>query len=128
MLVSFEISVGDFIDRYTIAEIKTERIGSEALKKDLDSRYMPMYRNLLETSFSNSVVETYNALRDVNTKLWDIEDDIRNAVNNDDISDLSKAIISLNDARAFHKRKLDQVFGFVGDPKKYTGVIRNYSI
>ena len=79
MYVSFELSVGDFIDRMTIAEIKLKKIGGEGLKLDYLNRYMPRYHQLCEsTGNSKEIDEVYKNLLEINTSLWGIEDQIRN--------------------------------------------------
>lgn len=128
MLILFYISVGDFIDRYTIAQIKAERIGHDFLRRDLEERYKPVFNDLIETSNSSSVMEIHNNLFEINSKLWDVEDKIRSATEDFELADLSKSIISLNDARAFHKKALDEVFGTICDQKMYRGENRNYTI
>ena len=128
MLILFYISVGDFIDRYTIAQIKAERIGHDFLRRDLEERYKPVFNDLIETSNSSSVMEIHNNLFEINSKLWDVEDKIRSVEKDFELADLSKTIISLNDARAFYKKKLDEVFGSLADTKRYSGNKRNYSI
>lgn len=128
MFVDFKLTAGDFIDRYTIAQIKAEKIGIDSVKKDFETRFKPIFKELAESPLSYSVFEVYYALLEVNLKLWDIEDKIRSATEDFELADLSKSIISLNDARAFHKKALDEVFGTICDQKMYRGENRNYTI
>ena len=67
-------------------------------------------------------------LLEVNLKLWDREDKIRSADKDFELADFSKSIISLNDARSFHKKSIDSVFGTTHDQKMYRGENRNYTI
>jgi predicted nucleic acid-binding Zn-ribbon protein len=94
----------------------------------LEERYKPVFNDLIETSNSSSVMEIHNNLFEINSKLWDVEDKIRSVEKDFELADLSKTIISLNDARAFYKKKLDEVFGSLADTKRYSGDKRNYSI
>ena len=129
MYVKFELSVGDFIDRMTIAELKVINIGGEGLEKEF-KRYTDPYHTLVRKNGNKEkdIKDTYDLLFTVNAKLWHIEDKIRDETEPVVVSDLSQEIISLNDARAYHKRQIDQLFGLHGDPKKYVGSNRNYTI
>lgn len=131
MFLKFDISIGDFLDRMSIAEIKMNRIGANHLELDFNSRYAKTYDTFyadLTPKDKNEVLATYDALFKINNDLWEVEDSIRNSSDDAFISKLSSEIISLNDSRAFHKRKIDQYFGFGGDIKKYIGAVRNYTI
>lgn len=128
MFIDFKLTAGDFVDRYTIAQIKAEKIGSNYLKEDFETRFKPVFKELAESMLSHSVFEAYHLLLGVNLKLWDIEDQIRSAEKDFELADFSKSIISLNDARAYHKKTLDGVFGTICDQKMYRGENRNYII
>jgi hypothetical protein len=131
MFVKFDLSVGDFLDRMSIAEIKKEKIGGEHVTSEFTNRFSVTYDLLfyrIEEAKRDQVLDTYNELHRINSKLWEVEDLIRNATEDFEVAELSRQIISLNDSRAFHKRAIDQYFGFGGDVKKYSGAFRNYTV
>lgn len=115
------VSAGDFVDRYSISLIKQAR-GVESPadeQKRLFAEVFPPF-----TYENNRAVIALEYIRTVNEFLWDTEDMIRQAVENEDDSEiarLSRDIITLNDRRAEQKRNLDQKLGYRYDKKKYSG-------
>jgi len=105
------ISWGELIDKITILEIKELKISAinarENIKKELSY--------LLKISNYNTMPEEIQslktALRDVNLKLWDVEDRIREkelAGQFDSIFiDLARSVYRLNDERAKTKQSIN---------------------
>jgi hypothetical protein len=116
MALKVEISVGEFLDKMTILEIKSERIEDpqklQNVKKELD---------LLRKTWSESkydaadIADTLRDLRSVNEMLWDIEDQIRlkEAAQSFDgeFVRLARSVYQTNDRRAAIKRELNRVLG-----------------
>ena len=130
MFVKFDLSIGDFLDRMSISEIKKYKIGGEHLNADF-IRYESVYDSFIDSAAEDKkeqIHTTYEELYRINSKLWEVEDLIRNATKDFEIVELSRQIISLNDSRAFNKKAIDQYFGFCGDIKKYSGAFRNYTV
>ena len=76
-----EVSLGEFIDKYTILQIKEERIKDEAKLKHIKVEIKSLLRNLnsdeehlLSKTLPNELI---SELKTVNEKLWDTEDVIR---------------------------------------------------
>ena len=130
MLINFEISIGDFVDRMTIAQLKATKIGGEALEKDFhrfSSVYTRIYNNL-SPDMQRSLEGSYDILLAINESLWVTEDEVRDVISDEAVANKTRMIIKFNDSRASQKRQLDQLFGHFGDPKQYVGKSRNYSI
>jgi hypothetical protein len=113
-------SVGDAVDRMVILEIKFKRF-FDIEKSD---RCLEQYKIILEcipklnTSQQEMVVE----LRRINGDLWDVEDDIREAIKSDAATlayVLSKRIIELNGKRTELKNLINQSFGSIVEDKQY---------
>jgi hypothetical protein len=112
MTLRVDVSAGEFLDKMTILEIKSERIPDpeklENVKRELD---------LLRDTWAASplsqadVREDVAALKKVNESLWDIEDRIRRCESaqtfDDDFVRLARSVYQLNDERAAIKRRLN---------------------
>ncbi len=110
------ISPGELIDKFTILRIKTARI--------LDAAKLANVRlelDLLEKTWRDShfaaadIVRDERALQEVNERLWDIEDRIREkeALQTFDreFIELARAVYHSNDERADIKKRINAVLG-----------------
>ena len=111
-----EISVGELIDKITILEIKSERIDDPA--KLANVRYeLNTLNNTLASELGtlDGLNEVQQALKSVNERLWELEDDIRDCERRDDFGAdfiaAARAIYRTNDERAALKMKLNQLAG-----------------
>ena len=110
-MFSVPVSDGELIDKYTILEIKTERIKDtnkkEKAKKEFD--LLKYYVDELSTSYN--IVEIIDELKKVNESLWDIEDDIRKKEKckefDDEFIQLARSVYIINDKRAEVKNKIN---------------------
>ena len=110
-MFSVPVSDGELIDKYTILEIKTERIKDtnkkEKAKKEFD--LLKYYVDELSTSYN--IVEIIDELKEVNKSLWDIEDDIRKKEKckefDDEFIQLARSVYITNDRRAGVKNKIN---------------------
>ena len=105
-----EVSVGELLDKISILEIKSEKIKDPEKIKFINDEYK-ILKDQLETSIKNySEIESlYKSLKEINSKLWVIEDDKRLCEKNSDFGEkfikLSRDVHFLNDERS--KLKLD---------------------
>ena len=112
MTLKVEVSVGEFLDKMTILEIKTEKIQNpkklENVKRELDLLRDTWAASPLSQS---DVTEDVAALKKVNESLWDIEDRIRRSeaaqTFDGDFVRLARSVYQLNDERAAIKRRLN---------------------
>lgn len=116
MAVMVPVSWGEVIDKITILEIKSKRLNDGAklanVRKELDmlvavrEREFPRHRELASLS---------GMLEEVNAKLWDIEDDIRDCERQRDFGErfvqLARAVYYTNDERAQLKRRVNDLLG-----------------
>ena len=121
-----EVSVGDLFDKISILEIKKDKIKDEEKLKYIVDEY-----NLLKEQMVNKVKlneklsSLFNALKDINSKLWVIEDDKRVCEKNSDFGEkfikLSRDIHFLNDKRAAIKLEINNQTGSkIKEIKEYT--------
>ena len=121
-----EVSVGELLDKISILEIKKEKIKDSSKLKFIDDEY-----NVLKEQLKNNVKndeklnKLFLSLKEINSKLWVIEDDKRMCEKNSDFSDkfveLSRNIHFLNDKRAKIKLEINQITGSkIREVKEYT--------
>ena len=105
-----EVSVGELFDKISILEIKKDRIKDPDKLKFLNDEY-EVLKNELEKNIKidEKLTKFFVALKNVNSKLWIIEDDKRKCEKDsnfgEDFIRLSRDVHFLNDTRA--KIKLD---------------------
>ena len=114
MSITVEISPGELVDRITILEIKSERMRDEdkrrhvqhelALSAAARDRAVPRDQTILERTA---------ALKNVNARLREIEDAIRDCERARDFGptfiELARSVYKLNDERAAVKREINLV-------------------
>ena len=121
-----EVSVGELFDKISILEIKKDKIKDEEKLKYIIDEY-----NLLKEQMVNKVKLNeklnglFEALKDINSKLWVIEDDKRLCEKNSDFGEkfikLSRDIHFLNDKRASIKLEINnQTDSKIKEIKEYT--------
>ena len=105
-----EVSVGELIDKISILEIKKDRIKDSEKLKFINDEY-EVLKNELEKNIKidEKLAKFFVALKNINSKLWIIEDDKRKCEKDsnfgEDFIRLSRDVHFLNDTRA--KIKLD---------------------
>ena len=105
-----EVSVGELLDKISILEIKKEKIKDPEKLKFINDEYNILKDQLNKNVKSDQKIDDlFRSLKEINAKLWVIEDDKRLCEKNSDYGEkfikLSRNIHFLNDNRA--KIKLD---------------------
>ena len=105
-----EVSVGELIDKISILEIKKDRIKDSDKLKFINDDYEVLKSELEKNIKIDEKLAKFSiALKNINSKLWIIEDDKRKCENDsnfgEDFIRLSRDVHFLNDTRA--KIKLD---------------------
>ena len=111
-----EISAGELLDKISILEIKLVKINDKESLLEINKEY----NSLKETQNSNikltkNVENLIKELKEVNLKLWDIEDNKRICEKNKDFGkvfvDLSRNVYLNNDKRAKIKSEINKLLG-----------------
>jgi hypothetical protein len=106
------ISIGELWDKYTILLIKNEKITSEEKRVLINKELELLYNNMKKYNFETN--KLFVDLKDVNTKLWDIEDKIRikesSNTFNEEFIQLARSVYFTNDIRADIKRQINKKF------------------
>ena len=121
-----EVSVGELLDKISILEIKQEKIKDEESLKFIKDEYNVLKVELdknIETD--ENLKNLFNSLKEINSKLWVIEDDKRMCEKNKDFSEkfikLSRDVHFLNDNRAKIKLEINNHTGSkIKEIKEYT--------
>lgn len=116
MSIKIDVSVGEIMDKLTILEIKAEKISDAAklanVRKERDSLLPVINQPVYQT---DEVHRLFAALKEINLKLWDIEDDIRQKeaekTFDDGFIELARSVYFTNDERAEIKKQINLVTG-----------------
>ena len=121
-----EVSVGELLDKISILEIKKEKIKNQEKLKFITDEY-----NILKAELNKNIKldeklsGLFGSLKDINSKLWVIEDEKRMCEKNTDFGEkfikLSRDIHFLNDKRANIKLDINNHTGSkIKEIKEYT--------
>ena len=121
-----EVSVGELLDKISILEIKKEKIKDAEKLKFINDEY-----EILKSEFDKNVKsddrlsKLFEVLKEINSRLWVIEDDKRLCEKNSDFGEkfikLSRDVHLLNDNRAKLKLEINNYTGSkIKEIKEYT--------
>ena len=111
-----EISAGELFDKITILEIKKEKISNNEKLVDVEKELSSL-KNTVEKFIPNqsNISKHVNELKEINLKLWDIEDGKRAAEKekkfDDKFIELARNVYKLNDERAKIKLAINTALG-----------------
>ena len=121
-----EVSVGELLDKISILEIKKEKIKDPSKLNFINDEYNILKEQLNKNVKSDEKLEKlFQSLKDINSKLWIIEDDKRMCEKNSDFGEkfikLSRDVHFLNDDRAKIKLEINNHTGSkIKEIKEYT--------
>ena len=121
-----EVSIGELFDKISILEIKQEKIKDPEKLKFISNEHS-ILKNQLENNIKSDekLTELFKSLKEINAKLWVIEDDKRQCEKEKDFSEkfikLSRDVHFLNDERAKIKLEINNHTGSkIKEIKQYT--------
>ena len=111
-----EISAGELIDKITILEIKKEKISNKEKLIEVDKELVSLNDTLKKSiNDENKILSFKNDLKNINLKLWDIEDGKRSAEKNNKFDEkfiqLARNVYKFNDERAKIKLAINNALG-----------------
>ena len=121
-----EVSVGELLDKISILEIKQEKIKDPENLKFIKDEYNVLKAELNKNIKNDDKLKSlFNSLKEINSKLWVIEDDKRMCEKNKDFGEnfikLSRDVHFLNDNRAKIKLEINNLTGSsIKEIKEYT--------
>ena len=124
--IIIEVSIGELLDKISILEIKLEKIKNPEKLKFITNEH-----SILKKQFENNVKSDnqlnslFQSLKEINSKLWVIEDDKRQCEKDKDFGEkfikLSRDVHFLNDSRAKIKLEINNYTGSsIKEIKEYT--------
>jgi len=121
-----EVSIGELLDKISILEIKKEKIKDAEKLKFINNEHSILKNQLDENIKSDEKLNNlYQSLKEINSKLWVIEDDKRQCEKEKDFGEkfikLSRDVHFLNDDRAKIKLEINNHTGStIKEIKEYT--------
>jgi uncharacterized protein YukE len=110
--IQVPVSPGELLDKITILQIKSERIGDPAKLANVNRELETLTRVWERSVASDDRIEALAArLKSINEALWEIEDDIRDEERNkrfgERFIELARAVYVTNDERAAAKKQVN---------------------
>ena len=115
MLINTPISLGELVDKISILMIKKKNI-SDSIKLQHVNKELEFLQKTLKKYISEDEINDFLLkLVNINSKLWDIEDDIRECERkklfDQTFIDLARSVYFTNDKRAKVKNDINKTFG-----------------
>ncbi len=116
MTIKVEVSYGEYLDKLTILQIKSERIHDENKLKNVRHE-LALLQNLWARHPKSNIdlSQEMHQLKAVNENLWDIEDNIRDKERHKHFDqgfiELARSVYFTNDERARIKRVINEKLG-----------------
>ena len=116
MIINTPISLGELIDKISILQIKKKNI-EDIEKQKLINDELTMLDKVLEKVLGNNsdIAEYLHQLIEINTKLWKIEDNIRECERQNkfdkEFIELARGVYFTNDERSKVKLEINKKFG-----------------
>jgi len=114
--MKIEVSNGELVDKLTILEIKLDRITDSKQLENITKEWLSLndaVMTLLNTFGDRSLYSRIDELSDINKKLWDIEDWIRNCEKEQrfdkEFVELARSVYKLNDRRSEVKKHINVI-------------------
>ena len=114
--ILIEVSVGELLDKISILEIKKEKIQDREKLKFINDEHVILTEQLDQNVKSDDKLNNlFQSLKEINARLWVIEDDKRVCERNKDFGEnfikLSRDVHFLNDDRAKIKLEINILSG-----------------
>ena len=115
MLINTPISLGELVDKISILIIKQKNIIDKAKLEYVNKEFEYLQKTLIKYVQQEEINKYLNDLVLINSKLWKIEDDIRECERNKKFDqkfiDLARRVYFTNDERAKVKNDINKEFG-----------------
>jgi hypothetical protein len=105
------VSEGEVLDKISILEIKSQNINDNNKIKNIKKELEILKAETIDLLLDKKVFELYLELKEVNLKLWNIEDSIRikerNKKFDNEFIELARSVYYTNDERSSIKKKIN---------------------
>tara|TARA_B100000745_G_scaffold212395_1_gene140755 strand:+ start:414 stop:815 length:402 start_codon:yes stop_codon:yes gene_type:complete len=122
-----EVSAGELLDKISILEIKLEKISDKSSLEQLKKEYKTLKENQNSTiKLEGKIEDLFKSLKNINFKLWNIEDRLRICEKNKDFGkefiELAREVYFNNDKRSKIKSDINKSLGSnIVEIKQYVG-------
>ena len=111
-----EVSAGELLDKISILEIKLEKISDKSSLEQLKKEYKILKENQNSTiKLEGKIEDLFKSLKNINFKLWNIEDRLRICEKNKDFGkefiELAREVYFNNDKRSKIKSDINNTLG-----------------
>jgi len=116
MSIKIQISPGELIDKFTILDIKLDRIKEKDKIQNIRKEHKILKRHIEKNlPQSKRLGMLTSKLKTINKNLWDIEDQIRICERKGDFKKkfitLARSVYQKNDLRSSYKREINEMLG-----------------
>ena len=112
-MVSVPVSVGELIDKLSILQVKKSKVLNENKLEFINKEYDLLYDMSVDFLQRKDISELYDDLVNVNTKLWEVEDELRVIEStkkfDDTFIELARQVYYTNDNRFRLKDKINNL-------------------
>ena len=110
-IINAPISIGELVDKITILEIKKNKLQNSKLENVL--KELSYLRKLMEKHQIEITDNLFTQLKEINQKLWNIEDQIRIKEKNKEFDnifiELARSVYFTNDKRSEIKKRINRL-------------------
>ena len=115
MIINTPVSLGELVDKISILHIKNINIKDDEKLKLIREELELLNQTLNKHINKNDIQKYLDSLIEINSKLWVIEDDIRDCERNKKFDqtfiDLARSVYFTNDKRSEIKLEINKKFG-----------------
>jgi len=120
-LLKIPVSIGELFDKFSILEIKLEKILNVNKREKINTEINELKNYIDKYQIS---IELYMELKNINLRLWEIEDKLRIKESkkefDDDFISLARSVYFTNDKRSDKKREINRLFNsHIEEVKEY---------
>jgi len=105
------VSNGEILDKFTILEIKLFYVEDKDQKSNIQKEQNLLKEHVSNICVSDRILSLYDALKEINNKLWTVEDKLRNKEKiqlfDKEFIDLARNVYIYNDQRADIKKQIN---------------------
>ena len=111
-----EISAGELVDKITILEIKKNKISEKEKLSEIQKELLSLNKTFKKSIMEEKLIQIQKEkLKEINGKLWDIEEEKRNCEKKKDFGEefikLARNVYKFNDERAKVKSEINRILG-----------------
>ena len=107
-----EVSIGELLDKISILAIKLDKVEDKDKLKNIQKEFISLTSQVSSSMYLDKL---YMRLCQVNQKLWNVEDKLRDYERlnnfNEDFINLARSVYKLNDERARIKKEVNVKYG-----------------